>query len=351
MNAFEIIEKLKKFDEMIANPSKKFTFENAKRVYPSITKITFNRDIKTLKDIVNQRYKKLSEFYNEKLLIFDTKSKTYSYVVPTIRAFDDLNNEESKKLIEVISTVTQLFPENEGLIQKIIAKINVKNPSSIHWDPLQLIFDGKRFGFQYLKILTDAIVSRQPIEITTINASRTKNYKILPVLLKEYHNGWYASWYILGMELEKNNHLVTHVKTKSLRCFSLEKITQINPINHKGKIEIKPDFNPSDYFKNILGVWRKNLEGEPHDPPLIDVQFKINKDSWIKNYLPSHPIHFTQNLIEETDGSIKGFIKVEDTLDLVNLFLRYADQFTVIEPVKLRETIRTKLQESLDKYH
>ncbi|RVU25064.1 WYL domain-containing protein [Sandaracinomonas limnophila] len=353
MNSIEILKRLKDFDEMISNPSIRFSHKyvlNHRSEYADIGIATFNRDIKKLKDLVNQRYGELAELYDDNLLKNDRKSASYYYALPNIRAFDDLNTSDSQKLIELLNTVIQLFPENEALIQKITAKINVNYPNKenkkIHWDPLQLIFEGKRSGSHYLKELLDYILQKKPIKISY----GLKEYRILPVLIKEYHNGWYASWYVLAKELETNSHLTTSVSTKGLRCFAVEKIVKISQIKEQINLDIKPDFNPGLYFKNILGIWRKNIENLPHDPPTIEVKFKVKKDSWIKNYLTSHPIHFSQVLVNQEDGSQIGHICIEDTEDLTNLFIKYADQFTVLEPLNLREKIKNSIRKSLEEY-
>lgn len=344
-------------DEFISNPMIKFNYRYLKNnvpAYSNISKPTFDRDIKHLKNIINEKYNHLALEFNGKLLVKEIVLDYYYYKVPSIRAFDDLNFRESAEIANLLNRCIQLFPDQESLIQKIIAKsISFKaynDEKLIHWDPIQLIYEGKRVGSEKFIEILQSISLKSPLKIIYKSNKGIKEYKILPVLLKEIHNGWYASWYLLAMKLEKNIHLTTHVKTDSLTCFALEKITLVEKIKLNYPIQIKEDFNPKNYFKSTLGIWRENLNFE-NSPPLIKVKFLIKNDSWIKDYLIAHPIHETQELEYSNDQQLIGYITVEETIDLIQLFVRFSDQFVVLEPQNIREKIRKNLLKSISDYN
>ncbi len=356
MKSKEITDRLRNFDMVISEGKKVFNRQNYKDIFPEysqLSKSTFDRAIRELKQILNDKYGSLAIEHNDELLRIDPITDSYYYVSKGIRAFDDITQNDAEALLNNLLKLKNLLPENEEIIQKIQAKVIGKiaqDNNVIHWEPLSLIFNGNRYGDHFLDNLLNALTTKSPLEIIYSNY-KTNKYLALPVYLKEIHNGWYASWYLLVAELTANRLEVTYVETKKLRVLALEKINSTSHYKTDQTIIIKNNFNPADYFKHTLGIWSNNLKGGiPHIPDLIDISFVIKPNSWILQYVIDHPVHFSQELNVNDKGETIGTLRLEPTFDVTDYFYRYADQIKVISPQSLIINISKKIANSLSNY-
>jgi predicted DNA-binding transcriptional regulator YafY len=105
------------------------------------------------------------------------------------------------------------------------------------------------------------------------------------------------------------------------------------------KTRIHPDFQPSDFFKNSLGLFRRTSTSEK-------ITLQVNPDSWIKEYLPKYPIHPSQKQI----STFSYELYLEINQDVENFLLRYATELQVIEPIQLRIKLKENLKKALQLY-
>lgn len=156
------------------------------------------------------------------------------------------------------------------------------------------------------------------------------------MLIKEYNNGWYTGWYVLFQEI---SDLQTRISLDKLRLFALDRIESIRPIQTNYKIRIHPDFQPSDFFKNSLGLFRGTGVAER-------IIIQVREDSWIKEYVTKYPIHPSQKSVD----ALHIELLLEINQELENFLLRYSTELQVVEPKYLREKMRANLAIAVSLY-
>ncbi len=102
---------------------------------------------------------------------------------------------------------------------------------------------------------------------------------VKPYLLKEHAKRWYL---IASIE-----------NTSELRPFSLDRITEINEDFKSKKYAIPSDFDPSEYWKYCVGIYRDPVKGAQK------VSFELKNGPRYNNinYLISSPLHASQKAI------------------------------------------------------
>jgi hypothetical protein len=185
----------------------------------------------------------------------------------------------------------------------------------------------------------DAIAGKKCIEISHKGLAATSKVKTvsgLPLLIKEYNNGWYTGWYLLFQEVKE---IQTRISLDKLRLFALDRIETIRLSQTNHKTRIHPDFQPSDFFKNSLGLFRGTGAAER-------ILIRVREDSWIKEYITKYPIHACQKSID----TLHFELSLEINEELENFLLRYSTELQVIDPPVLREKVREKLVTALSHY-
>jgi hypothetical protein len=230
-----------------------------------------------------------------------------------------------------------------GIVNKLRA-ISLENNLIRHeevanWPAIELINEGDRSGSEHVKFLVDAIAGKQLIEIVhkgLTASSKSKSITGLPLLIKEYNNGWYTGWYLLFQEVAES---LTKISLDKLRIFALDRMEAVGLSRSNLKTRIHPDFQPSDFFKNSLGLFRGTSAAEK-------ITLQVKPDSWIKEYLPKYPIHTSQKQIDTHTYELY----LEINQDLENFLFSYATELQVIEPIHLRIKLQENLKKALQLY-
>ncbi len=317
---------------------------------------TFFRDIKYLKERIGERYPTLE--VKGELLKFNRKENRYYYVREDISAFASLSERELKKIASIIEFNKHLFTDgaSQGLVNKLRA-ISLENTLSNHheilsWPIIQLIKDGERSGSEKLNQLIECISGKKIISITHKGISKSsvnKSLVGLPLMIKEYNNGWYTGWYLLFIMLKDNENQIS-LNINDILLLALDRIDSINEYTQRVKVDIPSNFDPSDYFINCMGILRNNLKQPDLKPE--QVKIIINSGNWICRYLEKYPLHasqriqYNENMLGETILNLQ--IEVND--ELKSFILKYTDQLTVLEPQSLKNHMTEVLSSSLNRY-
>ena len=146
-------------------------------------------------------------------------------------------------------------------------------------------------------------------------------------MVKEYNNGWYTGWYLLGFPVTETNRKIT-LDIKPLRLLALDGIKEVVPLDLRLEIVVAKGFNPSDYFQNSMGIIRSNLKVDLKPEVII---LETIKGSWIYDYIKEYPIHKSQHIIEDDiqKRKLKFKIKVEVDDDLKRFLMKYSDEIKV----------------------
>lgn len=312
----------------------------------SYSERSFSRDLKALKEKLAERYPSLEASEGELIRYAKSENRFY-YLRDDISAFPSFSEKELDQIASIIDFNKHLFTggNGNGIVNKLRA-ISLENNLLRHeelanWPAIELINEGDRSGSEHVKFLVDAISGMQLIEISHKGLAATsvsKSVLALPLLIKEYNNGWYTGWYLLFQEISLEE-TTTRVNLENLRLFALDRIETLRKAPRSIKTRIHPSFQPSDFFKNSLGLFRGRLAAER-------ILIQVQEDSWIKEYLPKYPIHTSQKQID----SQRFELTLEINQDLENFLLRYATELQVLEPAYLRDQLREKLSRALNNY-
>ena len=306
---------------------------------------SFNRDIQFLKERLNLRYPSLEEEFGN-LLKYSVSNKSYYYIRDDISAFPSLSETEMGDIAQAISMNKHLFFDGlgEGLINKLKA-IQLENnlnkfQNFIRWPTIQLIKDGSRSGEEWIHPLMESIIQMKPIKLShkgLKSGSRLKKILAIPLMLKEYNNGWYTGWYLVFQPISFDDRLV-RLNMSGLWVFALDRIRGIESIDQKFSIRIPDGFNPADFFKDNLGIYPKGHQLRPEK-----IILKIRETSWIKIYLQKYPLHGSQSIkFMNSDYFLVEYL-LEINTELENFIWENIREIEVLEPIYLREAIKLDL--------
>lgn len=312
----------------------------------SYSERSFSRDIKALKEKLAERYPSLEETEGD-LIRYSKSENRFYYIRDDISAYPSFSEKELDQIASIIDFNKHLFTggNGNGIVNKLraISLENnlIKHEEIAHWPAIELINEGDRSGSEHVKFLVDAIAGKQLIEIThkgLTASSQVKTIHCLPLLIKEYNNGWYTGWYLLFQEVDQKE-TVNKISLNQLRLFALDRIGNLRLSSFPHKTRIHPSFQPSDFFKQSLGLFRGAREAEK-------IILRVQDDSWIKEYLPKYPIHPSQIQIDEQLFELT----IEINKDVENFLFRYATELQVIEPFYLKEQLQKNLKKALQLY-
>ena len=204
----------------------------------SYSERSFSRDIKALKEKLAERYPSLEETDGD-LIRYSKSENRFYYIRDDISAFPSFSEKELDQIASIIDFNKHLFTggNGNGIVNKLRA-ISLENNLIRHeeianWPAIELINEGDRSGSEHVKFLVDAIAGKQIIEISHKGLAASSKSKIvtgLPLLIKEYNNGWYTGWYLLFQEivegetrisLDQGPYLIFLANQLYLRCPAL----------------------------------------------------------------------------------------------------------------------------------
>lgn len=136
-----------------------------------------------------------------------------------------------------------------------------------------------------------------------------------------------GAWYIIGY-CHMNDTLETF---KLSRIKTLKVTSEIYMIPHT--------FSLKEYLNNNWGLFKGDK---------IKVSIKCNKD--ISDFIKDGKWHINQQIEEQENGTILLSVYLDDTNEIKSWVMSLGKNVEVIEPQKLREEIRTEIEEIYKKY-
>ncbi len=154
-----------------------------------------------------------------------------------------------------------------------------------------------------------------------------QTFHIQPYALKVFNRRWYLLGYI------KEKH--------ALRTIALDRILDLKILSTS--FELPEDFDARKYFANVVGIFVNN------DLPVTKV--KIRAYGIQADYLRSTPLHKSQSEGKSKHGEFAEFTyRLCVTPELVSQLLAIGDKVEVLEPEGLREKLKEKIRNSLERY-
>jgi predicted DNA-binding transcriptional regulator YafY len=238
----------------------------------------------------------------------------------------------------------------EGVVNKLRAIALENTLSQYHevlpWSAIELVKDGARSGADVMPIILENIYAKRLVDFShrgLSSQSKQKQTRGLPVLLKEYNNGWYTGWYVLFQPVSPNETQIK-VDLDQLQLYALDRIVQVKPVAVQPRVRIHPDFRPADYFKNCLGLFRSS------SLTASKIGCRLAQDSWMLNYIEKYPIHASQEINLLNDSFVEIRLNLEIDQEVVNFFLRYAQEIRVLEPIELVQQVKEGLKKGQEIY-
>lgn len=302
------------------------------------SKRSFERDIKTIKEKLEVRFPTIEEA----LIKYNTIKTGYEYL-DGYSIYTNLSKSEKANIVELAKFLELnpqlLSPKHTALFQKIKG-ISIEHQLSekheeMRWAPVQLIEQGKRAGQDYFEIILNYIQNLQPISIQyqSLSRGKTHNHKILPLLLKEHIGSWYTGWYLLAYPIQDQGNKKP-IELDDLIVFALDRIKDIEIIDTRLRPKINKSFNPQDFFKDIFGIVRYNLNKPASKPQKVILE---SKSDWAYFYLKQYDIHPSQKIIvdDQDEHYLKIELFVEINIDLILLLLKQRTEIRALRPVRL----------------
>ncbi|HSZ26520.1 MAG TPA: WYL domain-containing protein [Cytophagaceae bacterium] len=294
-----------------------------------ISERTFAEDIRTMKEDKELGY--LSP------IVFDKVEKGYYY---SDKNYSIDNIPLSAEEIEALSFASTLldqykrigiFGKFTGAVGKIVDLVKIRRKiESDHFEQFVEFEDAPVVkGSEYIEPLFLSIKQKKvlSIEYQSFSSLRPKKYQLHPYYLKEYRN----RWYLIGLEEEK----------QSIITLGLERIVHIEEIANV--FFISKNFNPKEYFGNILGISVSNVKNTPEE---IIIRFTSQQTLYVK----TQPLHHSQQIISENeDGSVMKF-HLCTNYELKSYILSLGKGCEVLKPESLRIEIGIMAKEVFDLY-
>lgn len=261
-------------------------------------------------------------------------SATYRYENPETSIYKlQLNETEIGQLAQCMTLLSKFegMPQMEWLksfVERFQESINIDT------DMTAVVgFDENKYlsGLEHFTPLLQAILNKSVIELRYRNfRTMTQTWFIVhPYYLKEYNNRWFLIAKTEGREEELSNYAFDRIE-KVKRC---KKIKYNTNTTH--------DFN-DDYFTEMIGV------SKPKKRNIEEVRIWISQER--TPYIETKPIHESQKLKKNKDGSSIVQLKLYVNKELEQLILSNGDEMVVLSPPFLAERIRRRLQSALQRY-
>jgi len=258
-----------------------------------LTERTFQRD-------------KLDMKMNFDIEIIYSKSKNRYYL-------KEESSLESKNLIRRFSEAELLL--NYGKInQQNQAYIQFENRKtdtlSLFHEVLHAIKERKILQFQY-----ESYVQQNVTEIVGE-----------PYILKEFRYRWYI--------------LLKNLKTSLIHTYALERISNLMVTSQT--FQYPTDLKTDDFFRNSYGITYT-----PNDAPVSVV---LSCSPVQAKYLESLPLHHSQQIVSRSEEEVIVSLKLCITHELYMELLSMCDCVSVVEPLSLRDAIKSALELGLSYY-
>ena len=180
-------------------------------------------------------------------------------------------------------------------------------------------------GLEHLVGIIDATINHQTLEIAYQSYwGEKRNIVVYPYYVKQYN----GRWFLFGLNDEKGK----------IESYALDRIESYACSTHPFVENVTTDF--ASYFDNVIGV------SVPYgDVATEEVVLRFSPQRF--PYVLSKPIHSSQRVLSEPNTVS---IHVKPNRELSQQILSFIPDVEVLSPEWLRNEIRDKLKDNLQKY-
>ncbi len=215
------------------------------------------------------------------------------------------------KFLEIINTA-DLLTETLKESKEALHSISFENTGSLK-------------GHEYLETLLKAIKDRKQVtfEHCKFDKDEPVRFTINPQLLKEYQGRWYIVGYF--------------DKYEDFRTFGVDRIMNLEMKN----TTFKAVKDASRLFEDNIGLFYL-----PREKRKVVLSFTSQQGKYIKTL----PIHKSQKILKDNGRELRISLDIIINIELEQRIMMYGPEVDVIEPIELREAIKTKHLEALKRY-
>jgi predicted DNA-binding transcriptional regulator YafY len=177
--------------------------------------------------------------------------------------------------------------------------------------------------FSYVQTLLNAIVDKQVLKISYA-PSKEKQHNIIfhPYFLKQHSN----QWFVFGRNESNFDNK-----------YSIP-LSQIDQISGSDTHFLQTKMDWQDYFHDVIGVKQSG-------DPVQQIQLKV--DASQESLMKANPIHSSQKMVLNGDGSLNVSLKVKPNQELESKILAYGEFVEIIFPVTLKHRIHGRIKKML----
>lgn len=262
---------------------------------------------------------------------------SYQYSDPCFSAFKNGNSKRMTAVMKEAYDSLTLFKDTPGLewINESLSSMEIFATDTTNLEQIiSFESNAKLKGLEYLKKCFDAIKAKKVINLKTISVEDGENvFVVSPVYLKQYNKRWYLFGYTTGItEKDKGERRLYQFPLDGIITFSENPGAQYNA----------ESIDWAAYFNEMIGVTNK-----PEDK-VETIRLRIMNEK-AATLLENNPLHKTQETHwDEGHKQMDLTLQVKINRELTNSLLRYADSVKVLEPIKLKELVKSTLQKALE---
>lgn len=234
-------------------------------------------------------------------------TSTYEYY---ISSFDTLRNDRTRQWLLNSFTLSNMIEAGRNMKDRIL-------------------FEDIPKGTEYIQTVIEAMQWNKELRIDyqPFHGSRAMLH-IQPYAMKVYHQ----RWYIVGFLKEQ----------KGIRNIALDRV--LNMELTTVTFRYPDDFDAEEYYSNTVGIF---VNDKLKPQKVLVRAFGIHVE-----YMRTLPLHHTQKEIECKHQQYSDFqYRLCLTPELTSQLLAMGEKIEVLEPVELREEIKNRLLNTLNRYH
>ena len=192
----------------------------------------------------------------------------------------------------------------------------------------RILFEDIPHGTEYLQTIIDAMQQSKELAIDYQPFyGHRASYTIQPYAMKAYHQRWYIVGFIKELD--------------AIRNIALDRLLEMTITEQS--FALPENFNAEKYYENTVGIFVND--------DLSPVKVKLKVYGYQIEYLRSLPLHKSQRETLSKYGEFCVFeYKLCLTPELSSQILAMGENVEVLEPTELRDEIKRRLNDCLNRY-
>jgi len=285
-------------------------------------------------DIEEMRYSRELGYYAP-IKVVDRKYyryDDYDYSITDV----PLSETDMRQLSEAVAMLKQMssfkgFSDVEDVVNRLEDHVASMR---FHVEPTILLESNERLrGLEHITPLHDAIIEKNPVAIIykSFQWPESQKFCFSPYILKEFRN----RWFVFGKRHDTPNGLFQNL--------ALDRIESISEAPRKERYIRDKNFQPQQYFNDIIGVTRMT------DGEIEHIVFRVSASD--VPYVITKPLHHSQKEISRLDdGSAMFSIDVIPNFELERDLLGYGEKITVVSPESLKARLHERIKNAFENY-